>query len=66
MIVGKRQNTIGIIRSFYSGCEHLPEETDIRMGTFLSEYHPHNRVVIEATAPPGVERMSVCLVLHQH
>jgi hypothetical protein len=31
--------------------------------TFLSEYQPHASVVIAATAPPGVERISVCLEL---
>ena len=31
--------------------------------TFLSEYHPHNSVVRDAIAPPGVDRIRVCLDL---
>lgn len=31
--------------------------------TFLSEYHPQSSVVMEAIAPPGVDKIKVCLDL---
>ena len=39
------------------------ERIQIKSPTFLSEYQPHNSADNAAIAPPGVDRMRVCLDL---
>ena len=39
------------------------ESIQIKSPTFLSEYQPHNSADNAAIAPPGVDRMRVCLDL---
>lgn len=65
MIVGSKQKMMGIIRSFCHRLNKKSSTMDELSHTFLSEYHPQASVVNDATAPPGVDRIRVCLDLRE-
>jgi hypothetical protein len=52
--------TIGVILSFCILVSTANSDGSTKWSTFLSEKYPHNRVVMAATTPPGVERIKVC------
>lgn len=65
IIVGTKANIIGSMRSPW---RRVYEWNSLKLKqkkklTFLSEYHPQKSVISAATAPPGVERIRVCLDL---
>lgn len=63
-MVGKLAITMGIIRSFLLSLAiiTLLKTSDLTL-TFLSEYQPQKSVMAAETTPPGVDKISVCLVL---
>ena len=65
--VGMRDSTIGIMRSTLQDSEIQWADTIMLWWpeklTILSEYHPMRSVLTMPIAPPGVERINVCLDL---
>jgi len=62
-MVGKVAITIGIIRWFLLYARYHNSKTSDLILTFLSAYQPQKSVMAAETTPPGVDKISVCLVL---
>lgn len=65
-MVGMIERTIGVMRAFWMNSESIAHEASRQgrhMLTFLSEYHPKNKVDSAPMRPPGVPRIRTCLDL---
>lgn len=63
MIVGTTAKTIGTILDILRMRRERVHPKRRSRAYILSEYHPQNSVIKDATRPPGVDSMRVCLVL---